>query len=184
MNQRGTRGVAALIVLGLTLGALAACTGGGSPGVATAATRPAAYPSASPKATGPQDQELAFVACMRSHGVANMPDPTPGDTSGRSAVKAALDVLGLGDDQTFQAALDSCQSLLPPPPAPSPLDNGQLTQELQFAQCMRDHGVTGFTDPNPDGSWKALWISDADPVAKAAAAACDHILAASPGASG
>lgn len=180
MNQRRTR-IAAVLML---LGALSACTGGGRTTVATAATRPAARPSASPSATGPQDQELAFVACMRSHGVANMPDPTPGDTSGRSAVKTALDVLGLGDNATFQAALDACQSLLPPPPAPTPPSTDQLAQELAFAKCMRDHGVANFADPNPDGSWTDSWISQSDKTAVAAAQACEHILAASPGATG
>ena len=180
MNQRRTR-IAAVLML---LGALSACTGGGKTGVATAATHPATHPAASPSATGPQDQELTFVACMRSHGVANMPDPTPGDTSGRSAVKTALDVLGLGDNTTFQAALDACQHLLPPPPAPTPPSTGQLAQELAFAKCMRDHGVTNFADPNPDGSWTDSWISQSDKTGMAAAAACEHFLAASPGASG
>jgi len=92
---------------------------------------------------------------MRDHGITDMPDPVPGDTSGRSSIRYALDVLGKGSDQTFQTALDECMSLLPALPPPPPPAADEIEARRQFAQCMRAHGVSDFPDPSPDGS---LWM--------------------------
>lgn len=120
-------------------------------------------PSNSPKptATDALSQELRFVACMRQQGIADMPDPVPGDASGHSAVRYALDVMGKGTDQTFQAALDKCMSLLPPPdPAPS-AQQQDSQKTLAFAKCMREHGLADFPDPGPDGL--NVWITSPGP---------------------
>jgi len=182
-------------VVAVAVMALSGCTGSHDPQVPSAGA-----PTAS--ATTPADsssQELAFVGCMRDHGIADMPDPVPGDTSGRSAVRYALDVLGKGSDQEFQTALDTCMSLLPPlPPPPTPAAD-EVEARRQFAQCMRDHGVADFPDPQPDGSlWMVIMTDGAatgvrgsgrtdagvsyyaldfgDPIAKAAWDACGTLL--------
>jgi hypothetical protein len=135
--------------------ALSGCTGSHDPQVPSA--------GGTPSTTGTPDassQEFAFVACMRDHGIADMPDPVPGDTSGRSAVRYALDVMGKGSDRSFQTALDACLSLLPalPPPPPPPADEVEAMR--QFAQCMRDHGVANFPDPTPDGTLLMVVVVD------------------------
>jgi hypothetical protein len=132
------------------------CTGGTAPKVA-----------AKPKAAG---AETAFIECMRAHGV-EITDPIPGDTSGRSALKYELDVNGRGNDPAFQAAIEQCQSLLPPAPPPSPPAPGDVDQRRKYAQCMRDHGIADFPDPNPDGSWPPYWLTQ-DSDRSAATAAC------------
>lgn len=127
--------------------ALGACTGDGGPGVASAGGTPTASPGGG---RDPAAQELEFVRCMRNEGIADMPDPVPEDTSGRSAVRYALDVMGKGSDDAFQAALDACMNLLPavtPPEPPSPDD---LDAYQAFAQCMRDNGVAEFPDHDPN----------------------------------
>lgn len=180
--------------------ALSGCTGSRDPQVPSAGA-----PTAS--STTPVDgssQELAFVGCMRDHGIVDMPDPVPGDTSGRSAVRYALDVLGKGLDQTFQTALSACQSLLPPLPPPPTPDPDEIEARRQFAKCMRDHGVSDFPDPQPDGSlWLVIMTEGAatgvrgsgttdaggsyyalnldDPIAKAAWEACSGLLPSSGG---
>ena len=125
---------------------LGACRGAQEPTVPTA--------GGTPTAAGPgpdrQARELAFVACMRREGIADMPDPVPGDTSGRSAVRYAIDVMGKGSDPLFQAALDECQDLLPELPEEEPPSPEELDALLAFARCMRDHGLPDFADPGRD----------------------------------
>jgi len=133
----------------MTLGAaavLGACSGAEVPTVPSAGGTPAAT------SPGPESQSrgLAFVACMRREGIADMPDPVPGDTSGRSAVRYAIDVMGKGSDPPFQAALDECRDLLPEPPEEEPPSPEEIDALLAFARCMRDHGLPDFADPGRD----------------------------------
>jgi hypothetical protein len=145
-----------LVVAAAALG-LAACTGEHDDGV------PNAGGGSSTSAAPPADsgtQEREFVACMRREGIVDMPDPIPGDTSGRSAVKYALDVLGKGSDMTFQAALEKCKPLLPTvvqqPPSAEDTD-----VDRRFAKCMRDNGIPEFPDPDPttEGHTRILFMA-------------------------
>lgn len=167
-----SRWAAMALSIGL-LGTVVACTHDGG---ATVASVHKPIPEAAASAGSPVPG-LAFVACMRDQGIV-MADPPPGDTTGRSSLIYELDVKGQGDNPAFQTALDKCIGLLPPAPAPSPVGTDQLSQELAYAQCMRDHGVKNFADPNPDGSWRATWIQEGDKTAEAAASACEHLLRA------
>lgn len=138
------------------------------------------------------------MACMREEGIADMPDPMPGDASGRSAVRYALDVLGKGSDPIFQAALDECLDLLPEPPAPQPVSADRIEALRQFAECMRDHGLPDFPDMDGDNvlflamghaenetipaltvEGDLIAISLGDPVASAAWDACGDLFPAS-----
>ena len=121
----------AIAIAAVALALLAAGCGGSSSGkVAQIGTTSAAR-------TGPQ----AFSACMRSHGVANFPDP---GADGRIRIPPAI------DDRlpTVRAAYRACQSLAP---SESSLtgQGGTMSQEqlLAFAACMRSHGVPAFPDP-------------------------------------
>ena len=142
----------AVAVAAIAVMALGGCTGSDDPQVPSAQVPGGTSPTAAPDGT---TQELAFVGCMRDHGIADMPDPVPGDTSGRSAVRYALDVMGKGSDQSFQTALGECLGLLPPLPPPPPPAADEIEARRQFSQCMRDQGVSDFPDPRPDGS---LWM--------------------------
>ncbi len=77
---------------------------------------------------------------MRSHGVANFPDPDPdGGFSNTSQLQS---------NPNYASADSSCKSLLPNG------GSGKGTQDesqlLQIAQCMRSHGVPNYPDPNPN----------------------------------
>ena len=68
-----------------------------------------------PRTSGPAGsvtyaQELAFVQCMRSHGVPNFPDPPPG-----SSITLQVPQNGAGGKPSDPAtqALDACKHLLP-----------------------------------------------------------------------
>jgi hypothetical protein len=88
-----------------------------------------------------RDAFLAYSKCMRSHGVPNFPDPSPGGgiqlSSGMSPFAPA-----------FKAAQASCHLLLPGggPGAAHPTAQAKA-QMLKSSECMRQHGVSGFPDP-------------------------------------
>jgi hypothetical protein len=80
---------------------------------------------------------------MRTHGVPNFPDPSPGggiQLNAGSGVNPA--------SPAFQAAQKACGSKLPGGgPGHSGLSEGQKLAMLHLAQCMRRHGFTSFPDP-------------------------------------
>jgi hypothetical protein len=85
---------------------------------------------------------VAYAECMRAHGVPDFPDPSAG---GGWALPASLNP---GSSQ-YQAATAACGQPPnlgggAPPPA---LTTAQERQYLNWAQCIRTHGVPGFKDP-------------------------------------
>ncbi|WP_155385995.1 hypothetical protein [Catellatospora paridis] len=159
------------------------CSGGdASPGVATAGTPGASAPTAAP--SGPSDdpvqRELDFVACMRAAGVVDMPDPVPGDKSGRSALLHAMDDLGMGLKDSFQTALDGCTKFLPPAAEPSPRTPDDVTKLRAYAQCMRDNGVADVPDPDPVTGQLNHWLRQDDKAAMAALEKCRNLLPPAP----
>jgi hypothetical protein len=56
--------------------------------------------------------------------------------------------------------------------------SAQFQQELDFAQCMRSHGVTDFPDPNPTSGFGGATSSEVrnNPHFTTAASACHHLL--------
>lgn len=116
---------------------------------------PGSQPSTAPDApptppSDPQEAMLAYVACMRDHGV-EMPDPeftADGGVIMRVSGTADEDdggptVVGGPGDPAFVKAHEACGSLMEG--TVRDLDPEQVAQAqaeaLAFAQCMRDHGV-------------------------------------------
>ncbi len=84
---------------------------------------------------------LAFSRCMRSHGVANFPDP---DSHGEfPSFQLASGV----SRQTASSAQHSCQHLLPSSGSGGTGSSNQRRELLTFARCMRSHGFPTFPDP-------------------------------------
>jgi hypothetical protein len=115
----------------------------------------------SPAATRQQSGRhvwLSFAACLRAHG-ANEPDPTF-DQDGNP--QWAIEPKNLPSDAT-----DACGSILQAAslqrrPAPTA---AQLARLTQYAQCLRQHGVADFPDPDPQtGSYPTT----SDPTKEAA----------------
>ena len=122
-------------VLAVTAGLVlltAAC--GGSPGAVSS-------PSAS------VTSRLAYVQCVRAHGVPDYPDP---DSNGQEP--PGTKELFISNPR-FRAASDACRHLLPngghPTQTPQP---DALTQAgaVRLAGCMRAHGYATFPDPTID----------------------------------
>ena len=96
-----------------------------------------------------QRDAIRFVQCLRSHGVTNVPDPTP--TSGR-AFKDAVS----SDEQSpaFQSADTACHHLLPNGGQSSQSavhSQAQIAALLAFARCLRSRGFPSFPDPTRSG---------------------------------
>jgi hypothetical protein len=123
----------------------AGCRGGGSPRVANVASTTTAA------TTTTQNGVVAFTRCMRSNGVAKFPDPPP---IGSRIAKPTMQQLGVSDSQ-FQAAASACNHLLPnggsEPQQTAQQKRTRLADELSFARCIRNHGVSRFPDPTAQG---------------------------------
>jgi hypothetical protein len=123
---------------------LVAACGSNSPGSSSSG----GHPTQAQLQQGQQDA-IRFVQCLRSHGVTNVPDPTP--TSGR----AFKDVVS-GDAQSpaFRSAYTACHHLLPnggPPSQSAAQTQAHTVALLAFARCLRSHGFPSFPDPTSSG---------------------------------
>jgi hypothetical protein len=108
--------------------------------------------SSKPKAHEPSQDVLA--QCMRAHGIQNFPDPTvgPGGQLGMSVRSAphstTVTVEGVSfSGPKFTAAESACKMFGGSGGARPGLSAAQKTAFLEQAQCMRDHGVPDFPDP-------------------------------------
>lgn len=63
-----------------------------------------------PAGTAAYRQEIAFVRCMRSHGVPNLPDPPPG---GSISVPLTHTAAGGTSSDPMSQALEACKQLAP-----------------------------------------------------------------------
>jgi hypothetical protein len=129
-GRSGWRRALALAALAATTVLAAAC-GGNSPSSATGSTQ--------------YNKALAFSKCMRSHGAPGFPDPT---SQGTITVTQAL-----LNNPLIQLAAPNCKNLLPRGAVqlPAALQRKLATQALQYAACMRSHGVPNFPDPTIHG---------------------------------
>lgn len=137
-GRRRARRLAAGLTVGLAVVApLVAACGGGSNGPRAQSGSSSPGPSATP-------DPLAFARCMRSHGVTDYPD------SGGPAQASPGSDLDPGNP-AYQRARSACQPLMPR----ASLDPSQAAQahadDLAFARCMRQHGITNYPDPDPHG---------------------------------
>ncbi len=144
-------GLYAALLVALALPA-AACGGSSSPG---AAGRGSPGNSASASA-------VAYSACMRLHGVPEYPDPG----SDGNLPKGTAQDFGVSNSQ-YQAAERACRHLLPNSDTrftasltqclmtgdcPHAVVQQALTEGLNFARCMRNHGVPNWPDPTVDST--------------------------------
>lgn len=128
-------GFAALALLAAGCGA-----GGSSLSVARlgTTTTTTAQPSAAARQNG-----VLYASCMRAHGVADFPEPVPG--SGFHVP------VGVKHEPQFQSASQACESDLPGGGASAKHVN--IQEELNFARCMRSHGIADFPDPMTGGGF-------------------------------
>ena len=157
---RPARTAAALIATAALALLSAACSG--SPSSAGSGGSP------HPGGSGTSPSAVAYSACIRSHGVPNFPDP---DSNGQ-VPKADPQLLGVSKSQ-LQAAQRTCQHLYPTSGGtlsasslrqcyesgvcPQALIQQAVNAGLQFARCMRSHGVPNWPDPTVDSRGRPLF---------------------------
>jgi hypothetical protein len=179
----------ALAVLFVATGGLpgAACGGSPPPGVANLGSTTATTLRSSQKARSGGDTAsnyraaLAYVDCMRSHGVSNFPDPT---SDGQVNVKFAsggkdgAPASGGIDRMSPQyiSADESCRHLLPGGVPTSTQNQHALAKELRFAHCMRSHGVSKFPDPTNADVVRLIGVDQNSPQYKSAQDACEALV--------
>jgi hypothetical protein len=185
---------AAAVIAAAVLLLLAAACGGNRPGIGSPGP---AHVSGSTTS----GSNVAYSACMRSHGVPNYPDP---DSSGQLP-KPAAHHLGVSSTQ-LQATQQACQHVLPntgraidaasvqqcmqADDCPRALVQQVLTEERSFAQCMRSRGIPNWPDPVTDSQGRpvfAISISKEgfNPYSKpiwAKGNECSHLMPNLPGA--
>ena len=147
---RFTRVAAGSVLAAATVLALTACSSAG-PAASTAPTTTAAQGDAQILAIGQR-----YSQCVRDHGISTFPDMvlvagqlTLPDNAAGDAADAAL--------RANPAARDACGPILSelPPAAqknhvPTAQDRANL---VQYARCIRAHGVPEWPDPNADGAF-------------------------------
>jgi hypothetical protein len=122
---------------------LAAGCGGSSPN--TTSTN-----ASSQQSGNPVTQAYRYAACMRDHGVSNFPDPQVSSSNGNTQIR----MMAKGGSPNFKTAQEACKSIIPAPSnadlaAQAHQEQVRKQDELSFALCMRDHGISGFPDPGP-----------------------------------
>lgn len=168
------------LILGLLAltAATAACGGDGDPGVASV-TDPTTSPTTGPLANSTDEMAIltAYAECMRENGVPEMPDPKRGDDG------EIDDGLGEADidfnSPEWKAAEEACKHLRAPFEPGGAVYEKKWEALLAHAQCMRDHGVSEYLDPEkqPDGGIGQFEpkVAHDDPDYDAAVEACRHL---------
>jgi hypothetical protein len=146
-------------------GLVVAGCGGGGGGSGSSTTSQAAM----------RDKEVKYSQCMREHGIKNFPDPQP---DGGMLLKAGPGTGIDPDSPQFKAAQRACAKYQPKQGVKFDRAKAQQMQQaaLEFAQCMRRHGID-FPDPQfQDGGAKMTFggpgMNPNDPRFRTAQQAC------------
>jgi hypothetical protein len=94
-------------------------------------------------------QGVKFAECMRHNGVSDFPDP---NGSGKLTIDAVANGSSVDTNSpAFKQALGTCKDLEPAGFTGSKRSPRLQHAALEFAQCIREHGVKDFPDPLPNG---------------------------------
>jgi hypothetical protein len=176
LSLKAARTAAAIIAMGGLALLAAACGSSSGSHVAQvdSTTTPSTSSSTPSGASAHQNAAVASARCVRSQGVPNWPDPNSSGVFDKSKLTAKQ--LGAGSSR-IQAAQSACNHLLPnggSGPSPARVQQ-ERAQGLQFAHCVRSHGVPNFPDPASDGRIPdpaTVGINQGSPKFKAANHAC------------
>jgi hypothetical protein len=113
-----------------------------------------------------EDALLAYTQCMRENGV-RMDDP---DGSGRIVIDE-----GVQTDPDYETAHAACEEHLTQgqPQGGGGMTAEQRQQMLDFAACMREHGID-MPDPDFSGGGGSIPLGDIDPTDPEVRAASDE----------
>lgn len=132
----------------LAAGLLVACGGGGNDAdaddVASLGTDDSTTETSVEGSTPSKDPEeamLEFTECMRDHGV-DMPDPEVDGSGGGRVITMEGNMM---DNENFEEAQEACEPLMEAAVGDierDPEREAEMREQmLEYAQCMRDHGI-------------------------------------------
>jgi hypothetical protein len=134
-----------------------------------------ASPSSNKPSGQPQagSQAIAYSRCMRSHGVPSFPDPTISRSGGHVGIGLSIPA-SVSASPAFKTAQQACGKLAPEASGPS---GGAITAQqhkeiVQFAACMRSHGVPNLPDPDAEGTFHLVGINTNAPAFTTAVQKC------------
>jgi len=176
-----------VVVVTAALLALAACSNGSDgDGVASLGGGQAAGGASPSPSVSDEEAAQAFAECMRENGIEDFPDPQVDEDGGGIVFEAGSAEGGPPqpeDRERLDAAMQACEDLLPEGSGPDSISSEEQAalQDafLEYAQCMRDHGID-MPDPDfSDGGVNIGGGGDVDPNSEAfqeADEACKHFL--------
>jgi hypothetical protein len=130
-------------------------------------------------------QVVRFAGCMRDNGIREFPDP---DAAGALTIETVANGTSIDTDSAaFERALAACRDLQPAGFTGGVRSPEQQQAALEFARCIRDHGVKDFPDPaNGEPIVNTFKIPSSDTpggmaVLNAAMETCGDILEAAAG---
>jgi hypothetical protein len=147
----GIAGPRAALAVVAIVGLIASGCGTGGRDATDASTAPAAGGSSggTRTATTPHGKAVKFAECMRDNGVSAFPDP---DASGKLTIDGVVNGSSIDPDgAAWKQAIRACKHLQPAGFSGRKATTGQMRARLEFARCVRDHGVKDFPDPTRDG---------------------------------
>ena len=150
--RRGVRCLSASLVAAALL--LVGCQAkSASPQSVTSA--PASRPGASTQptraaATTVTELVQQLDACIHTHGSPDFPDPYV-DGNGNVAFPSTAPNLPAAAQSACQPIIDQLPN--PGNGVPTAIASASYQQWIQFAACMRSHGLPAWPDPKPDGSF-------------------------------
>ncbi|MGI5329983.1 hypothetical protein [Actinomadura nitritigenes] len=103
------------------------------------------------KKAGDEAKMRKFAQCMRDNGV-DMQDPKDGRIEIKASARASAGSGPMRADPNLEAAQKKCAHFMPNGGKPRKPSTAELAKMRAYSKCMRDHGVTAFPDPKPDGS--------------------------------
>jgi hypothetical protein len=128
----------------LASAALIAACGSSSPSASSSSAGSSASASTGSSSAS---STLAFSKCMRASGVPNFPDLGSNgmriEGSGQTISVNGVSI----DAPAFVTAREKCERYMPHTQATQAHSAQQTRRGLQFARCMRSHGVPNFPDP-------------------------------------
>jgi hypothetical protein len=92
------------------------------------------------------DSVESITRCFRQHGDPGFPDPVYDPSDGRWHFGASPNSAPASDRQ-------ACQHLFPAVNPSPPVPQAVFHELLQFARCMRQHGVHDWPDPTVSGDF-------------------------------
>jgi hypothetical protein len=143
----------AAVLVALAFG-VAACGGGpaSSPSNAgfgsTTTTASSGAPGSSSPSSSDSTRMLEFARCMRAHGVTDFPDPSSPGSASQAGGNSYRGNSYNPNSPLVPAANQACAKYA----AAQQVSSGEAAQvqaeQLQYAHCMRTHGVPEFPDPS------------------------------------